>query len=58
MAWGHKIGINNKFGVFIVRDIQPTTDGNYKVVLDIKVPKSNARTSNNGSMVSKRGGQM
>lgn len=52
MAWGHKIGINNKFGVFIVRDIQPTTDGNYKVVLDIKVPKSNARTSNNGSMVS------
>lgn len=51
MAWGHTIGINNKFGVFIVRDIQPTTNGNYKVVLDIKVPKSNARISNNGSMV-------
>lgn len=52
MAWGHQIGINNKFGVFIVRDIQPTANGNYKVVLDIKVPKSNARISNNGSMVS------
>lgn len=52
IAWGHKIGINNKFGLFIVRDIQPTTDGNYKVVLDVKVPKSNARISNNGSMVS------
>ncbi len=52
LAWGHKIGVNNKFGVFIVRDIQPTTNGNYKVILDIKVPKTNARITNNDSMVS------
>lgn len=51
-GWGHKVGVNNSFGIYIVRDIQPTTNGNYKVVLDIKVPKSDARTPNNASSVS------
>jgi hypothetical protein len=50
-GWGHKIGVNNSFGIYIVRDLQPTNGGNYKVVLDIKVPQSDARTPNNGSMV-------
>ena len=43
--------INNKFGIFIVRDLQPTNNGHYKVILDIKVPKSDARSMNNGCMV-------
>lgn len=51
-GWGHKVGVNNSFGIYIVRDIQPTSNGNYKVVLDIKVPKSDARTPNNASSVS------
>lgn len=52
LGWGHKIGVNSKFGIFIIRELQPTSNGNYKVVLDIKVPATNTRTSNNGSMVS------
>lgn len=51
IGWGHKVKFNNRFGIYIVRDIQPTTGGNYKVVLDIKVPKSDARTPNNDSTV-------
>lgn len=54
-GWGHKIAVNNSFGIYIVRDIQPTTGGNYKVVLDIKVPKSDARTPNNGSTITNPG---
>lgn len=50
-GWGHKVAINHNFGIYIVRDLQPTTDGNYKVILDIKVPKSDARTPNNASTV-------
>lgn len=50
-GWGHRIAVNNSFGIYIVRDVQPTTDGNYKVILDIKVPKSDARTPNNASSI-------
>lgn len=50
-AWGHKVGINNRFGIYIVRDMQPTGNGNYIIKLDIKVPKSDARTPNNGSSI-------
>lgn len=52
-GWGHKVSLNNQFGMLIVRDIQPTTNGHYKVTLDIKVPESDARTPNNVSSVNK-----
>lgn len=51
IAWGHKVGVNNQYGIYIVRDFQPTANGHYKVVLDIKVPESNARTPNSASTV-------
>lgn len=50
-GWGHKKGVNNQFGILIVRDIVPTTNGNYKITLDIKVPESDARTPNSSSTV-------
>lgn len=49
-ATGNKF-INTRFGIFVIRDIQPTNGGNYKVIFDIKVPKTDARTANNSSMV-------
>lgn len=52
-GWGQKVALNNQFGILIVRDIQPTTNGNYKVILDIKVPESDARTPNSTSTVNK-----
>lgn len=54
-GWGHRVAVNNSFGIYIVRDVQPTVNGHYKVVLDIKVPKSNARTPNNASMITNPG---
>lgn len=46
---------NNRFGIYVVRDVQPTAGGHYKVILDIKVPKTDARTPNNKSMVNNPG---
>lgn len=52
-GWGSKIGVNNKFGMAIVRELESTGNSNYKIKMDIKVPRSDARTPNNGSTVDK-----
>lgn len=56
MGWGTKDQangkfINNAFGIYIIRDFQATTDGHYKAVFDIKIPKHNVRQYNSSTTV-------
>lgn len=57
IGWGNKDKstnskfINSAFGIYIIRDVQQTIDGNYKVIFDIKVPKSDVRTPNSASTI-------
>lgn len=51
IGWGNTIGKNEAVGMLIVRSIEATEGGHYKVKLDIKVPVSDSRTPNNGSAV-------
>ncbi|MDO5036381.1 MAG: DUF1735 domain-containing protein [Porphyromonas sp.] len=51
IGWGSKVGVNQSYGIYIVRVLEPTSNGHYRITLDIKVPKSNVRTPNNSSSV-------
>lgn len=56
IGWGTKDQvngkfINNAFGIYIIRDLEPTVDGHYKVIFDIKVPKYNVRQHNKSTTV-------
>ena len=41
-GWGPRIGQNNHYSFLLIKEATPTTDGNYKVVFDIKFTEVDA----------------